>query len=141
MALNPKFSTGFRTVELESGMDAIFNSGFLEIRSGTQPADADQAPVGTLLASIPVPADSFGAAAAGVKAKAGTWEDVSANATGTATWFRLLTSGDAGTTNTTDERIDGTVGAGGSFDCVINSTSITAGDKVVIDTFNVNAVA
>ncbi len=141
MANNPKFSTAFRTVTLESGMDALFDSGFLEIRSGAQPADADQAPVGTLLASIPVPADSFIASVAGVKAKNGTWEDTSADDTGTATWFRLLGAGDAGTTNTVDPRIDGTVGASGSFDCLINTTSITAGDKVVIDSFNVNAVA
>ncbi len=109
MAKQPRFSTGFRTTLLESGMDTVFNSGVMEVRSGTQPDSADNAPTGTLLASIPLPADAFAAASAGVKSKTGTWEDVSADATGTATWFRIKASGDLGTTNQTDPRMDGSV--------------------------------
>jgi hypothetical protein len=67
---------------------AFFNSGTLKIYSGAQPASANDAASGTLLATINIPATAFGAAAAGVISKAGTWSAV-AGATGTAGWARM----------------------------------------------------
>lgn len=66
-----------------AGAGINFDSGVLEIRSGAAPGP-NAADAGTLLASITLPADAFGAAAAGAMAKAGTWQDASANGTGTA---------------------------------------------------------
>jgi hypothetical protein len=132
-------STGLRNAMMDTtGFNAIFNSGTLEIRDGSQPANADQAPVGTVLASVALPADAFNAASAGAVTKLGTWEDTSADATGTATWFRLKASGDLGTTNTTDERIDGDVTAtSGGGDLELDNTSISSGQQVTINTFTV----
>src|SRR5215207_1386415 len=107
-----RLSTALRNVILDSGFQAVFDSGILEIRDGTIPTNADTAPTGTVLASITLPADWIAAASAGAVAKAGTWSDASADATGTPTWFRIRQSGDAGTTNTTDERLDGTAAVG-----------------------------
>src|SRR3954469_8550000 len=98
---------------LDTGFDAIFNSGILEIRSGAQPASADNAATGTLLASMTLPADAFAAASGGSKAKLGTWQDTSADNAGTAGWYRLKQSTDAGSTDGTDERMDGSVTATG----------------------------
>ena len=84
-------------------------------------------------------------AAAGLISKSGTWSDTSADASGTAGWFRILCTPnyDAGTTNlaTTGNnaylvmRIDGTVGTSGS-DMTISSTSITAAAAQTVNQFD-----
>ncbi len=121
--------------DLLDGIDSTFNSGVLEIRSGTQPATANDAATGTLLASITLPADAFAAAGSGAKALAGTWQDASANATGTAGWFRLANGADT-------RRIDGdvTVTSGGG-DLELDSVSITIAQVVTVTTFTLNMPA
>lgn len=126
-----QLSTGFRNYINDSGTGTAFDSGAVEIRSATRPAAADTAPTGTVGATIALPADAFGASASGTISKLGTWEDTSADATITATWFRMRTAGDAGTTNTTDRRLDGDVGTSGT-DMIINNTSIASGQPVTI---------
>lgn len=129
-------------VNAAAGID--FDGGVLEIRSGTPPG-ADAADGGTLLASITLPADAFGAAGAstdGQADKAGTWEDTSADNGGTAGHFRIKQSGDGGGASTADERIEGTVtGTGGGGDIELDNTSISAGQSVEITSFNVNIPA
>lgn len=63
------------------------NSCSLRIYSGDQPANCATANSGTLLVHIVLPADWMGDAAAGAKAKAGTWQDASADGAGTAGHF------------------------------------------------------
>src|SRR5690349_3063380 len=103
-------STAFANQRLDAafngGAGDSFDSGVLEYRTGSQPASADTAPSGTVVASITLPADAFAAAAAKAIAKAGTWQDPSADNAGTVGWARLRESGDLGTTNTTDRRLD-----------------------------------
>ena len=70
------------------------------------------------------------AASGGSKAKSGTWQDLTADATGVAAHFRLYASD--GTTC----HLQGTVTAtGGGGDMTLDSTSITAGQSVTINTF------
>lgn len=115
-----------------AGID--FDSGVLEIRTGAAPGP-NAADGGTLLASITLPGDAFGAASSQQVAKAGTWEDTSADASGTAAHYRIKQSGDTGgATGGTDERIEGTVGQG-SGDLSLDNTSIAAGQTVTISTF------
>lgn len=142
MAKTPRFSTGYRNGLLDAGMLTDFDSGVLEIRTGTQPASANDAPAGSILASITLPADAFAAAASGGSlAKTGTWEVASATGGGSpAAWFRLKTSTDGGGSSTTDKRIDGSCGTTDA-DLILTTLTIANGDKVVIDTFNVNVVA
>jgi len=111
-----------------------FDSGALDIRTGAAPGP-NAAVGGTLLAQITLPADAFAAAASPSIAKAGTWEDTSANAAGTAAHFRMKQSGDAdGATGSTDERIEGTVGQG-SGDLDLDNTTIAVGQQVTINTW------
>lgn len=119
-----------------------FDSGVLEIRSGAAPGP-NAADGGTLLASITVPADAFAAASGGSAAKSGTWEDTSADATGTAAHFRIKQSGDTGgATGSTDERFEGTVsGTGGGGDIELDNTSITSGQTVTITAFSLTMPA
>lgn len=140
---NAKFSEGMRDDMLNgTAIDTAFDSGVLELRTGTQPADANQAPVGTLLASIDLDANAFAAVSGGAIVLSGTWEELSAIAAGVATWFRLKTSADLGTTNATDVRVDGdvTVTAGGG-DIQISTTTVAIGDKLTVTTFTITIPA
>jgi hypothetical protein len=133
------FSTAFANASLNgfgnSGAGFNFDAGVLEIRSGAAPGP-DEADAGTLLASITLPADAFGAAAAKAMAKAGTWSDASADAGGVAAHFRVKQSGDTrGASGATDERIEGTVGQG-SGDLSLDNTTIVAAQAVTINTFS-----
>lgn len=113
------------TTATDAGTAAVIN-----IYSGTAPADADAALSGnTLLAQLTMSGTSFPAATdlnpgARITANAIT-SDSSADATGTATFFRILTQ-NAGTVTA-----QGTVGTATS-DLVLNTTSITAGSTVSI---------
>lgn len=120
------------------GLDAIFNSaagialangGTLELRSGAQPATADAALTGTVIATIALPADAMGAAAAGAIALAGVWEDLAADAAGVAGYFTMR---DAGGTY----RIDGSVTAtGGAGDMELDNVNLNAGQRFSITGF------
>ncbi|NIT14180.1 MAG: hypothetical protein GTN99_08080 [Candidatus Dadabacteria bacterium] len=142
MALDPSFSTGFRNALLDgTDVTTMFDNGELRIHSGTKPADADATEgAGTVLATVTLPVSNAFAASAssGAIAKAGTWQDTSADATGTAAWFRLYASPVTTGASTTSIRIDGTVGVGASFDLDITSTAITATDPVTVDTFSIS---
>lgn len=118
-------NTTFKNTILD-GFDSAFNSGTLEIRTGSAPG-AGNAATGTVLATITLPADAFAAASGGTKAKSGTWQDASADATGTAGHWRMT-----GGSNI----VEGTVTAtGGGGDMELDSTSITSGQTVTITAF------
>lgn len=118
-------------------IDAGAGAGSVVIYSGTPPADADTALSGnTVLAQITLSDPAFGNAtdaAPGATATANglPLEDSSANATGTATFFRILDS---------DSNViaQGDVTAtGGGGDMEINSTSIVASAAVRITAFTI----
>lgn len=112
-------------IETDTGVSAI-----LKIRTGAQPASCATADAGTVLATLALPSDWLAAAAAGAKAKSGTWQDVSADAAGTAGHFRVYKSD--GTTC----QIQGTVTAtGGGGDMTLDNTNIAAAQVVTITGF------
>ena len=74
-------------IEVTTGVSAV-----LKIKTGAAPADCATADSGTVLATCTLPSDWMAAAGTGAKAKAGTWEDTSADADGTAAHFRLYAS-------------------------------------------------
>jgi len=113
-----------------NAITALIGSGAkLRIYSGTQPVNADTGLSGnTLLAELALSATPFGAAVDNTDKATATANavtaDSSADAAGTATWFRVVTSG--GTTIW-----DGSVGTTGA-DMNLNSVSITLGANVSI---------
>ena len=128
-----RLNTALRNL-LADSLGDTFNSGVLEIRTGTQPASAGDSATGTLLASIPLPADAFSAASVGVTSKSGTWS-VAAAATGTAGWARFRNAGDT-------LRLDGSVTAtGGGGDLTIDNVSIVATGTVTVTSFTVTQPA
>jgi hypothetical protein len=73
------------------------------------------------------------AASSGSKAKAGTWEDTSADASGTAGHFRLYDS-------TGVCHMQGTVTAtGGGGDMTVDNTSFATGQAFTVTTFVLNS--
>lgn len=127
-------STSVRNAILDAVETAISTSAVLKIRTGTVPATCATADSGTVLASITCPSDWAAAASSGSKAKSGTWQDASADNTGTAAHWRLYASD--GTTC----HLQGTVTAtGGGGDMTLDSTSITSGQVVTISTFTLSA--
>ena len=106
----------------------------LRIKSGAPPATCATAESGTLLVHINLPTDWMGAADDGAKAKAGTWQDASADGTGTAGHFRVYNS--QATMDETTCFMQGTV-AQGSGDLSLDNTSIVAAQTVTISTFQI----
>jgi hypothetical protein len=109
-------------------IDAGSGAGLLRIYTGSKPAGPGTAASGTLLAEFTLSDPAFGDAANGVATLDVTpdVQDASANATGTAGYFRLADSDGNG-------KIDGTVTAtGGGGDITLNTVSIVSGAVVTI---------
>jgi hypothetical protein len=125
-----QLSVAVRNARLDALETAVGVSAVLKIKSGAAPATCATADSGTVLASITCPSDWLAAASSGSKALAGSWQDASADATGTAAHFRLYASD--GTTC----HMQGTVTAtGGGGDLTVDSTSFTAAQQFTVTSF------
>jgi hypothetical protein len=109
---------------------ALANTGYLRIYTGTKPATPETAASGTLLAELRLNATAFGASSGGVITANAITGDASADASGTAGWFRILQS------DGTTALWDGDVATSGA-DLNLNSTSISAGAAVDITALTV----
>ena len=128
MANNPKRSNVAANAAADAVVD-LADTGYIRIYDSTgtgQPANADTA-VSTqvLLAELRFGATAFGAASAGVATANAITDDSSANAAGTATWFRVLKS-DGSTV-----LWDGSVGTS-SADLILNTVTIAVSGVVSI---------
>ena len=112
-------------------MAVLLNSGYIRIYDGTQAATADTA-VGAqvLLAELRFGATAFGSGSAGVATANAITADSSANATGTASWFRCLKS------DGTTVIYDGSVGTA-TADLILNTVSIVSGASVSITSLTI----
>lgn len=123
-----QLSTTVRNARLDAIETAIGASAIMRIRTGSVPANCAAADTGTVLATLNLPSDWMAAASSGSKALSGTWQDASADATGTAAHFRVYDSG--GSTC----HIQGTVGTSGT-DMIVDSVSFTAGQQFNVTSF------
>ncbi|WP_066281897.1 hypothetical protein [Blastomonas sp. CCH1-A6] len=134
-----QFSTAARNAALDAIETAIGAGAVLKIRSGTVPATVGTADAGTVLATLTLPSDWMAAASGGSKSKSGTWEDTSADATGTAAHFRIYAS------DGTTAHIQGTVSQraadGGTGDLQLDQATagLVAGQAVTISAFTLTA--
>ena len=125
-----QLSTAVRNARIDSIETTIGASAILRIRTGAPPATPATADSGTVLAEMTLPVSWMAAASGGAAALSGTWQDASANATGTAGHFRIYDS--TGATC----GIQGTVTAtGGGGDLTLDNTSIASGQQVTITSF------
>lgn len=138
-----KLSTATRNKLLDGGtsggIKAAFNLCKINIYSGSQPTDADQAATGTLLGTVVVNTSTgltFDASAGGVisKAAAETWHFTGV-AAGIAGWFRMWAAGGTpANASTTEARIDGACGNSGA-DINLSNISIEVGQVNTCDGF------
>ena len=105
-------------------------AGNIKIYSGSQPADADTTPAGTLLVTIALAATAFGSAnSSGVAALASTPRSGTGAAAGTAGCFVFESGGGA-------KVFGGSVTAtGGGGDLTLDNTSIAVSQTVNITSF------
>jgi len=128
-----QYSTSVRNAQLDAIETAISTSAVLKLRSGSPPATVATADSGTVLATLSLPSDWLAAASSGSKAKSGTWEDTSADATGTIGHFRVYAS------DGTTAHIQGTVTAtGGGGDMTVDNTSVASGQNVTVSSFTIS---
>lgn len=129
-----QLSVAIRNAQLDAVESTIGTSAILRIRTGAQPATCATADSGTVLAELSLPSDWMAAAGSGTKAKAGTWEDTSANATGTAAHFRIYDSGG------TVCGLQGSVTAtGGGGDMTVDNVSFASGQSFTVTAFTLTA--
>ena len=114
---------------INTALNAGAGAALIRIYDGTRPATGGAAT--TLLAELTCSDPAAPAAAAGVLTFSAITQDASANATGTATWFRMVDSA-AGFV------MDGNVGTTGS-DLNLTTTSIVATQPVSISSATITA--
>lgn len=131
MPLAPSITTNARNAAANAVtvlVDAGSLAGRLRIYSGTAPADVNAALSGnTLLADLSMSKPAFAAASGGVATAAAIASDTSADATGTATFFRVGAWDGVTFTPT----FQGSVGTSGS-DLNLSTTSITLGGTIAV---------
>ena len=124
------YSDAIANARLDQVETTIGASAILRIRSGAAPSTVATASSGSVLATCSLPSDWMSAASSRTKAKLGTWQDTSADATGTAAHFEIVAS------DTTTVGMRGSVTAtGGGGDMTVDSTSFTAGQAFSVTTF------
>lgn len=131
-----QYSVAVRNAQLDAVESTVGTAAVLKLYDLTAgaPADCAAAITGTVLATITLPSDWMNAASSGSKTKLGTWQDSSADAAGTADFFRLFASD--GTTC----HAQGTVTAtGGGGDLTLDNAVIASAQSVTISTFTLSA--
>lgn len=129
-----QYSVTLRNAQLDQVETVTGTAPIMTIRTGAPPADCATANSGTVLATLTLPSDWMAAASAGVKAKSGTWQDLSADGTGTAAHWRIHDS--TGTTC----HLQGTITAtGGGGDMTVDNTSFATSQAFTVNTFSITA--
>lgn len=129
-----QLSVAARNAGLDAYETATGTSAILKIRTGSAPANCAAADSGTVLATLNLPSDWMAAASSGSKALSGTWQDLSADAAGTAGHFRIYASD--GTTCHWQGTITAT---GGGGDMTLDNVSINSGQQVTVSGFTVTS--
>ena len=126
-----QFSDSVRNAMLDAIETTVGTAPTLEIRTGAAPANCAAADSGTVLATLTLPTDWMAAASGGTKSKSGTWEDTSADATGTAAHYRIKQGATC--------HIQGTVTVtGGGGDIEVDNTSFAAGQSFTITAYSIS---
>lgn len=123
-----KYSTTLKNAQLDAITTAVGNAGKLRIYDGIKPAFGGTAT--TLLAEFTLGTPFAAAASSGVLSPT-TPSAVTASAAGTATWYRVVTSG--GTTV-----IDGDASASAG-DMQLNTTTIGSGVQVSVTSWTITS--
>lgn len=128
-----QFRRSSAAVTLEAdAIGAALDGGELQIHAGAQPSGPDVRVSAAPLVTIRFGSPAFGPAEAGVS-EARPMVPGIATRSGVAAWFRAVSADGV-------PIYDGSVGAGGVFDLVLGSTTITDGVAVTVVGFTYRAV-
>lgn len=125
-----QYSVAVRNARLDAVEATIGTDAVLKIRTGSVPASCATADSGTVLAALTLPSDYMAPASGGSKALFGTWQDATADNTGTAAHWRLYASD--GTTCHAQGTVTET---GGGGDLTVDSVAFIAGRPFTVNTF------
>jgi hypothetical protein len=125
-----QFSTALRNALLDQIETSVGTAARVRAYTGSAPGVGNSA-TGTLLYDITCPSDWMSAASGGSKAKLGTWQDTSADASGTPGYFRIWDS------TVTTAYIEGTAAVGSGE--LNHDASISLGGSVTVSTFTLTA--
>lgn len=129
-----QYSVAVRNARLDVVETTIGASPVLQIRSGAPPVNCAAVDNGAVLATIALPADWMASASGGTKSKSGTWQDLSADASGTAGHFRVKDG--PGTTT----HMQGTCTiTGGGGDMILDNTNFAIGQVFTVVNFTLTA--
>ncbi len=129
-------STTVCNAALDSIETAIGTAPLLRIFDGAMPTTCAAADVGVKLAEMTLPSDWMAAASGATKAKSGTWSDASANASGTAQYWRIYES-----TGVTCHLMGTVTATGAGGDLTLDDISISSSQVVTVATFTITALA
>lgn len=129
-----QLSVESRNATLQAIEDTVGINPILTISTGAVPTNCAAANTGTVVATMVLPSDWLGAPALGSIQLSGAWQDLSADASGTAGYFRIFDP--TGTTCHMQGTISAT-GAGG--DMQLDNTNIAIGQQITITSFTITA--
>jgi hypothetical protein len=127
-----QLSGTLRDAMLDAIESVVGPSPIMTLRTGAPPANCAAANTGTGLATLILPSDWLAAASGGTKVKSGTWQDTSADASGTAGHWRIHDSGG------TICHLQGTVTqTGGGGDLTLDNVVLAQNQSLTINTFSI----
>ena len=127
-------SVGVRNAKLDAIETTIGTSAIMKIRTGAQPANCAASDSGSVLATLNLPSDWMAAASSGTKAKSGTWDDTSADGTGTAGHYRIYASD-----GVTCHEQGSVTATGGGGDLEVQNTSFASGQAFTVTGYTLTA--
>jgi hypothetical protein len=129
-----QYSIAVNNARLDAVESTTGASAVMKIRTGAPPANLATADSGSVLATLSLPSDWMSAAASAVKALLGTWQDLSADAAGSAGHFRIYA------TDGTTKHIQGTITAtGGGGDMTVDNVVFAAAQPFSVTSFTLTA--
>lgn len=135
-------ATRISTAAAKAACDAVVDlldggagAGYIEIRTGSQPATVATAASGTLLGTLTLSDPAFGnatTASPSVATASAITSDTTADASGNAGWFRGYDSNNAAV-------IDGSITAtGGGGDMTLDDIAVVAGGTIAITSWTIS---
>jgi hypothetical protein len=129
-----QYSVAVNNARLDAVETQIGTSAILKFRTGSAPATCATADSGTVVATLNLPSDWMANASGATKAKSGTWQDASADATGVIGHYRIYASD--GTT--CGEQGDVTITGGGGT-MTVDNTNVASGQVVTVSSYTKTA--